>query len=445
MTSNGVGMGHLSRQLATIISSGGTIQPVLFSLSGALPRIIQADKSGDLPELSCEPVRYEYVPSRESTRLPKSGWRRALRSRYRSYRWHPYLRDRLVALAQEVQAQAVVFDGVFPYGGLLQARAALPGVRFIWMRRGMWQSGVPSTRLDLSDHFDVTLEPQDFAQEFDSGPTRGRADATAIPPISLTNVLRPAPQVEARRVLNLPADSKLLLVAPGSGALGSVASTIKAIQQEVRGAHPDWQIVVTKQAISRHQIVSGDGVHILDDVYPLARYLSAFDSAVSAAGYNAVHEFLSARLPTLLVPSPNHVTDDQVGRARGLAEMGVALLSTGNFEAELAELLDEKMQARLKDACATLPAPTGSDRAAQVVLEQASQGIAVSGTTIAKPRRPLFDARVTVSRGDISKVLFTTDVSPGFMTEPYVVEQLVEGASDIYRSQRARIARWLYR
>ena|SRR5690625_3114651 len=71
MTSNGVGMGHISRQLA-IILDGRKVDPVLFSLSGALPRVIQAEATGELPEAHDSKIRYEYCPSREAVRLPLS-------------------------------------------------------------------------------------------------------------------------------------------------------------------------------------------------------------------------------------------------------------------------------------------------------------------------------------------------------------------------------------
>ena len=50
----------------------------------------------------------------------------------------------------------------------------------------------------------------------------------------------------------------------------------------------------------------------------------AFDAAVTAAGYNAVHELLYAGVPSVFVPFERMV-DDQEKRAREVAEAGAGL------------------------------------------------------------------------------------------------------------------------
>ena len=119
-TSNGVGMGHLTRQLTVALSAPDDIDPVLMSLSGALPTVRSAVASGALPELAG--VRTEYCPSRKSGWLPKGGAARRLRELHPAYNWEPYFADRLRALVAETGARLVLFDGVVPYAGLLAAR-----------------------------------------------------------------------------------------------------------------------------------------------------------------------------------------------------------------------------------------------------------------------------------------------------------------------------------
>jgi hypothetical protein len=85
-----------------------------------------------------------------------------------------------------------------------------------------------------------------------------------------------------------------------------------------------YQVATTRAALASDDH-DGGSAHLLHEVYPLARYVRAFDLVVSAAGYNAVHEFVTAGLAVALVPNDETATDDQVARARRLDERGAAV------------------------------------------------------------------------------------------------------------------------
>lgn len=448
MTSNGVGMGHLSRQLTLSLSGPQQFESVLFSLSGALPRVMAADTSGELPEAHERAVRYEYCPSRDARWLPPNGWQRLVRTRYKSYRWHPYVRDRLVALAVETGASVVVFDGVVPYDGLLEARAVLPDVAFVWMRRGMWLPDAATHRLRHSDQFDLVIEPGDFGSAADAGPLANRTDATRIAPVSLTNVLTINTRDDARRALGLPLDRPVLLLAPGSGALGSVEEAAARIQQHIAAVGPDWVVAVTRQSIVAHTIGDGDGeVAVLDDIYPLARHLGAFDAAVSAAGYNSVHELLAMGVPTLLTPSIHHVTDDQGARARGVVDRGAALLpAQDQLEGAVTELLTDQTQVHLQAGCEALERPAGGEEAADLISDLAGGSKPANGPRdLAAPSRPWLDARTPARGRDGAALRFAEDISVADVRGSAPVEHLLAGSSTHYRATRHRAASWLYR
>ena len=448
MTSNGVGMGHLSRQLTISLSGPQQFQPVLFSLSGALPRIAAADRDGELPGSLDRAIRYEYAPSRESGWLPRRGWRRALRRRYRSYRWHPYLRDRLVSLAAETGASAVIFDGVVPYDGLLRARTLLPDLGFIWMRRGMWRPTAPSGQLAASERFDAVLQPGDFGGAADRGPLSERTDAEHIAPVSLTDVLPATTREEARTRLGLPADGPVLLLAPGSGALGSIEASAALVQQAVRESGPEWTVAVTKQAISRHNVsTASDRVVALDDVYPLSRHMAAFDAAVSAAGYNSVHELLGAGVPTLFVPSVNHVTDDQGARAHGVAARGAAMVATSDDDVRhgIASLLTESRREELRGVCAVLEAPGGGREAARRIADLASVSAPTTLPVVRpRPSRPVVDARTRTGGDTGISLRFADEIAVKDVRARHPVEHLLPGGSTDYHLARERTAAWLY-
>ncbi|HIZ36689.1 MAG TPA: hypothetical protein H9815_13000 [Candidatus Ruania gallistercoris] len=446
MTSNGVGMGHLSRQLTVALSGAHRFDAVILTLSRALPRVIEAAHSGELPDATDRGVRFEYAPSWESGWLP-TGWRAPLRRKYRSYRWAPYLRDRIRALAVETGAQALVFDGVAPYPGLIGARQQLPELKFAWLRRGLWRRGAPAARLDLSRYFDLTIEPGDVASQWDRGPTRGRTDVERLPgAVSLTDVLSPYSREEARRRLHLPADRPILLLTPGSGALASVDATAAEVLAAVRAAHPDWLVAVTRQSIARHSIQEDAGrVIVLDDVFPLVRYLSAFDAAVGVGGYNGVHELLSAGIPTLLIPSLHHATDDQPARTGGAARRGAALTVQSSIASAIDRLLTPAVQDELRAVMRTLEPASAGLLIADRVAELAGAGTPATTWPNVTPYAPLPDLRTQARRGTPTEVRWTHQLDRAMLEDVRPVEHVLPGTSQRYAAERRQIANWLYR
>jgi hypothetical protein len=296
VTSNGTGMGHLTRQTAVARAAAERADVTILSLSSGLS------------VLNGEGLRTEYLPSYQRPWMPRQDW-------------NDYLADRVVALVEELGADVVSFDGVAPYRGLALARRRLPGTAFAWFRRGMWRPGRNEAALRTEPFFDLIVEPGDLAADADSGAT-SRRDATRVPPVSLLDVIEPLGRAEASAALGLDPSLPTALVTLGSGALGDTQGTGNAAMAVLLGA--GYQVATTRAALASDDHHDGRS-HLLHEVYPLARYVRAFDLVVSAAGYNAVHEFVTAGLAVALVPNDETATDDQVARARRLDELGAAV------------------------------------------------------------------------------------------------------------------------
>lgn len=354
VTSNGAGMGHLTRQLSVALAAGDAAEATLFSLSVALPVVTEHGVAG------------EYCPSVERGWMPQTSW-------------HGYLRDRLVAITREIGAEAVVFDGVAPYPGIGLARPMLRDVPFVWVRRAMWRPGANVAQLKKSTIFDLILEPGEIAHAADRGATASRDDAVRLPPMSMLEVVDPLPRRDAAAALGIDPERPTALVTLGSGRLGDVAAPGTVVMHALL-EDPRWQICVTKAAIAEKAVplVDKDRVVELRGIYPLVRYVAAFDAAVSAAGYNAVHEFVPAGLPTLLIPNPATRTDDQLARASWLAGNGLVLSALpdhpGAMAAAARSLADGAVRHDLTAACSALPETSkmgGAQRAAGTVIEMA--------------------------------------------------------------------------
>lgn len=458
-------MGHLTRQLAIALAGKDQARSTLFSLSLGLPVVI-------------DEVAGEYCPGadREWVKGPL---------------WHSYLCDRIVAIARETEAEVLLFDGVAPYPGLLKARPRLREVHFTWMRRGLWRPGMNTDQLNKGAVFDSIIEPGDLARAADRGATAHRGDAVKVAPVTMLEVVEPLPRREAAAALGLDPDRLTILVTLGSGRLGDITEPGTVVLQTLLEDRR-WQVCLAKASIAIQGVPVIDPERIVElrGVYPLVRYLSAFDAVVSAAGYNAVHEFVPAGLPTLFVPNPVTFTDDQETRAAWLAEHHLALSARAEEPELLAALTrslsDPAVRQDLTQACAALPAGQrqgGAAQTAQLLRQQARdfnpapgsalrEGLRQVDMTIragakqvlgpnatnrirrllGRPTYGILDTRTPVEIVDsphagssrATPLYFGSDVTPDMIHSGPPVEHLLAGASPRYRQERQKIVETYY-
>lgn len=347
VTSNGTGMGHLARQLAIALAAEG--RATLFSMSAALPTVVGQGIDG------------EYCPGPDRDWIPERVWAQ-------------YLAARIQLIAEEVNAGVVVFDGVAPYRGVTLARSRMSDIPFVWFRRGMWQKGINEGQLWKAGLFDSIIEPGDLASAADVGPTATRNDALRVPPVSLVDVVEPLSRPRAASALGLDPDSKHVLMTLGTGRLGDVSGPGSVIMDAL-AKRTDWQIGVATSSIAQNEIpvADPDRVAPIRGVFPLVRYLTAFDAAVSAAGYNSVHELIPAGVPTLLVPNTATRTDDQSARAHEIARRGLALSadpdSPDDLRRAVDRLLDQSTRQKVAEAIAATPDHEKGGGAARIAVE----------------------------------------------------------------------------
>lgn len=461
VASNGGGLGHLTRQLAVALAIGDRAETTMFSLSPGFPLVMRFGIQG------------EYCPSFTTPWIVRK-------------EWDDYLKDRFLAFASEVEPDVVLFDGVAPYTGFLRAAGELPGPRFGWLRRGMWREGSNEQQLNKIGAFDFVIEPLDLASAIDSGATSQLTDAVRVPPISLIEVIDQLDRETAASKLGIDPNRPALLLTLGSGRLGDVEGPGSAALG-VALEHDDWQICVANSPVAVNLVPRVDSKRVieLNGVYPLLRYLKAFDATVSAAGYNSVHELIPAGVPTLLVANTSAKTDNQEARSEYLAELGLALVARDDdLEAvarETSRLLDPDIRARLVEqhrssgvastvggaaavASELIRPPEGGKRArldetwkpplssriANRVLGE--KGKAMVKKALGREVADYSDSHTRVRIGDphgrpatdVLTLLLTSDSDQIDPSADYPTEHLLEGSSDSYRRERLEIVRRYY-
>ena len=342
-TSNGTGLGHLTRSMAIARRLGDGVEPLFLTLSAAAPVV---ERMG---------FAVEYVAAYAT---PASG---------NDYRWSRRLRARLRAAIAEAEPGVVVFDGTHPYEALL---GALPADALaVWCRRPLWKAGSSRIPLGREGAFDAVLEPGELAESEDRGPTvaaRGRAHRVA--PIVLCERSELLSRADAAAALGLDPGATNVLVNLGQGAEVSEAGA--RCLRRLAGAD-GVRVAALSSALAALGEVP-EGVVRLEATYPMSRYFAAFDAAVAAAGYNAFHELIALGVPSLFVPMERD-TDDQPARARWAEAAGLGLGVAGTADPGLAErlerLLDPAERAAIAGRLGALPEPDGAADAARWLAE----------------------------------------------------------------------------
>jgi UDP:flavonoid glycosyltransferase YjiC (YdhE family) len=294
---NGSGMGHLSTCLAYANRLRGRARPVFFSLASAIEMIHAMGFEAD------------YFVSRFWSRA--TGWS-----------WDRQLALRLGLMFERVRPDVVVFDGTWPFRGLLDAAAAYGVPRIVWSNLTLYKKGMRKVPIRESN-FDLVIRLGElgtrFALERDAMPGR----KITIPPVTLLKDEELLGRDEARDALGLSRDGRYALFSLGPGNLKDVSSIGRGLIDEMKAR--GYSVVWARAPISVKDLPLPDDI-IPIVVYPLVRFMHAFDVFVGAAGYNTCCEVLQSGVPTLFVPN-TMVADDQTGRAEMVAQVAQAVVS----------------------------------------------------------------------------------------------------------------------
>lgn len=346
VSSNGAGMGHLTRLMAMARRRGDGVRPLVASMSQAVPVV------GD------EGFGWEYIPSRGDLGVGPR-------------RWNVMLERRMTALLRRERPDVLVFDGTFPYDGVLDAAARVGGVKLVWSRRGMWRPGLGSRQLRRAERFDLVIEPGELASSHDRGATAHRDDALRVGPITLLDAQEQSDREQAAAVLGVDPARPTALLTLGAGNINDISSDLGRFVGRLLD-ETDLQVVLTRPLIADDTARFGDRVHGVS-VYPVSRYFRAADFAIAASGYNAFHELVQFGVPTAFVPNTSTAMDDQEGRAVWAEESGVGLCVREVVESEVdravTALADPVRREGFAARCRELARPNGAGAAMAAVEE----------------------------------------------------------------------------
>ena len=438
-TSNGIGMGHLTRATAVAEELKKVARPILVSVAGGI---------AEIPSITGIPC--EYIPGKTRRWMP-------------AHRWDRYFRDRLIAIADETGASVISFDGVVPYPGFIATKLKRPDLTIVWVRRGLWQKNLLRFALPFQSRLvDLIIEPGDIARSYDHGPTSARNDATLTSPVSLYSKATALSREDARKALGLDTNRPAVLVQLGTGDSDMNEKMHAALTGLI--GWDGLQVVLTKNPVDADgNSLVPEGLDIkVQRYFPLAHVLAAFDGAIAATGYNSVHELLPAQIPTVLV-SNIRGTDDQDARAKWCHDHGYALRADHanlvDITKSVAKLSDATVRESLRRKCSELSDTSGGAQIAQILLSLAT-------STTKKPSKKFsrFAATQVIHKVtylyrlirpykksaavDGEATLFSKEIAADYLRTHIKgsqrFEHMIAGASQSYISRRHEIASKAY-
>lgn len=344
VTSNGAGLGHLTRLLAVADRMDSAFRVDFLTLSRAYKQVANMG------------YRIRYFPSAEAT---GAGTRL----------WNTTFRSHLQRLFTTETPKVVVFDGTVVYEGLIDVCRG-HDIPLVWMQRGCWKPEAEErnpTRRDAAKVADHVIIPGDYGcnEKVDVG---SGVDVTRVGPIVLTRKEEMLPAAEARTQLGLSPSSRHILFNLGGGIVSDSGSHLSILRELVSESLAGYEVSVVRSPLANEQSLPLS-VNVIRG-YPVARFANAFEFVVSAAGYNSVQEAVQLGIPAIVVPNEETHTDDQVRRAEEAARRG--LVAMARTTEEVADRVKDLATAphelnALRESLSRVSRSTGAEDAARAV------------------------------------------------------------------------------
>ena len=233
-----------------------------------------------------------------------------------------------------------VFDGAYPYRGMLDAIHGRTNLNKVWIRRGMFKKG-KSVPVGSIEHFDLIVHPGDAVKVKESE-IQHNVEILNTEPILLVNHDEMFSRDDARNRLGVPDGAVAVYVQLGAGQINDIDSEIK-ITVDCLLENENIFIVIGESMLGKRVKISNKRVTILRD-YPNSLYYNAFDFSIQAGGYNSFHEMRSIKLPTLFYPNLNTGMDDQKSRCLISVDEGWGIVNTNRNVANISKDINKLLK-----------------------------------------------------------------------------------------------------
>ena len=346
---NGVGMGHYARSYAVAMAlrrKDPSIEIVFFTTNYVLH------------PLYSEGMSAYHLPNRQ--KFEKMDART----------WNLQCEEMLANVFSVHRPSIFIFDGAYPYRGMLNAIKTRSQTERVWIRR-ITRKGKDGAPVDSFSHFDRIVVPGDLIDPDMEELAKWPVDEINLtPPLLSVSRNDLHPRGDLRMKLGIPPDATVCLVSLGAGEINDI-SNLRDFVVEGLSKRGIYSIIADSMLKPMKAKYQDEKVRVVQS-FPIMRSRNCLDFAVIAGGYNSVNECLLLRLPSIIIPNSETSRDDQPGRASRAAETGGAMVveEAGREIIELAleRICDSKVRSEMAQRLVMSYADDGADSLADSLI-----------------------------------------------------------------------------
>ena len=350
---NGVGFGHFTRLLSVakrLKQKDPSLEIVFFTTMSTMHLLKETGIIGYRI-----PGRKEYSDQSSSS-------------------WNAVIEETLSLVFSLHRPSTFIFDGAFPYRGMLNTIKERKNIEKIWVRRGTFKKKATSIPEDSLLHFDHIIRPQDSVRSDISKEVLYDLQVSHCQPIVLLDSEDLLSKHEVRSRLGIHKNHVVVYIQLGAGNINDIHSTInKCIS--ILSTKQNIRIVIGESMIGTRIPVDGERIQVLRD-YPNSMYFNGFDFGIIAGGYNSYHEAIYHSFPCICIPNTKTGMDDQTARAKVAESSGAMLViedpSLQNLTNSIDKILDPITRDRMIENMSSLKIENGADQVAEYIIEQNS-------------------------------------------------------------------------
>lgn len=285
--------------------------------------------------------------------------------------WNKIVEENIVNVLDIHKPSMFVFDGAFPYRGMLNSIQGRKEIKKIWLRRGTFKKGGTKIPVDSINHFDYIISPKDSVEQenhdMNFEPTVVKCD-----PVLYLDEIELRSRNDLRDRIGIPHDALVCYLQLGAGEINDIKSEINICLSELN-KYENLYVVIGESMLGNRLPSIGGRVRILTD-YPNSLDFKAFDFTIMAAGYNSYHEAVRFSVPTIAIPNMKTGMDDQLARAEIAEEAGAMIVlrevNQRRVQAAIDRLMDASVRKNMSKNCEKLHRPNGANQMAKWIIDE---------------------------------------------------------------------------